>query len=159
MRAKRVACHGLLLILTSVWLALIFLPAYSAAQQWAITPWLYFFFRHVCHQIPERSFFWMGHQLAVCHRCLGIYLGFWLGLIALPIVPSLTRPLRENPRWLILFVLPMLGDVFAANTVASRFLTGMIAGFPVAFFIMTAFQQLPFPGDVPGDSHEPGPAR
>ena len=34
----------------------------------------------VCHQLPERSFFWMnGAQLPVCARCTGLYLG---GLLA-----------------------------------------------------------------------------
>src|SRR5512138_2688166 len=29
----------------------------------------------VCHQIPERSFFLSGLPLAVCARCLGLYVG------------------------------------------------------------------------------------
>ena len=30
----------------------------------------------VCHQKPERSFFWKGKQFPVCARCTGIYLGY-----------------------------------------------------------------------------------
>ncbi|HWI19970.1 MAG TPA: DUF2085 domain-containing protein [Vicinamibacterales bacterium] len=39
----------------------------------------------VCHQKPERSFFIDAHQLPVCARCTGLYLGaaagflFWIG--------------------------------------------------------------------------------
>ena len=42
----------------------------------------------ICHQIPERSFFWQGHQLPVCARCTGLYVSGavgilgWLGLKA-----------------------------------------------------------------------------
>jgi uncharacterized membrane protein len=35
----------------------------------------------VCHQRPERSFWVFGGGIAVCSRCLGIYLGAALGLL------------------------------------------------------------------------------
>ena len=38
-------------------------------------------FALVCHQQPERSFFWFGGSVAVCARCLGIYLGAAVGLL------------------------------------------------------------------------------
>ena len=38
-------------------------------------------FAIVCHQRPERSFFLFGSTVAVCSRCLGIYLGAALGLV------------------------------------------------------------------------------
>ena len=38
-------------------------------------------FALVCHQRPERSFFIFGAQVAVCARCLGIYLGAAVGLL------------------------------------------------------------------------------
>ncbi|HEY2434127.1 MAG TPA: DUF2085 domain-containing protein [Vicinamibacterales bacterium] len=31
--------------------------------------------RFICHQRPERSFFFHGRQLAVCARCTGLYFG------------------------------------------------------------------------------------
>jgi uncharacterized membrane protein len=33
----------------------------------------------ICHQIPERSFHIAGHQLPLCARCTGIYLGALMG--------------------------------------------------------------------------------
>lgn len=36
----------------------------------------------VCHQRPERSFFWDAHQLPVCARCTGLYLSAGIGLAA-----------------------------------------------------------------------------
>jgi uncharacterized membrane protein len=38
-------------------------------------------FALVCHQRPERSFWIFGYQVAVCARCLGIYLGAAIGLV------------------------------------------------------------------------------
>jgi uncharacterized membrane protein len=35
----------------------------------------------VCHQRPDRSFFWEGHQLPVCARCTGLYAGAVVGLL------------------------------------------------------------------------------
>ena len=35
----------------------------------------------ICHQRPERSFFWDGHQLPVCARCTGLYLSGVVGLL------------------------------------------------------------------------------
>lgn len=36
----------------------------------------------VCHQRADRSFDLAGAQLPVCARCLGLYVGGWLGAIA-----------------------------------------------------------------------------
>jgi uncharacterized membrane protein len=36
----------------------------------------------ICHQRPERSFFWGEHQFPVCARCTGLYLSAALGVIA-----------------------------------------------------------------------------
>lgn len=38
-------------------------------------------FSLVCHQQPERSFALFGGTVAVCARCLGIYLGAALGML------------------------------------------------------------------------------
>jgi len=38
-------------------------------------------FALVCHQRPERSFWIFGAPVAVCARCLGIYLGAAIGLL------------------------------------------------------------------------------
>ena len=44
----------------------------------------------ICHQRPERSFFVNGHQLAVCARCTGLYLG---SAIAAPLALFAACPL------------------------------------------------------------------
>jgi uncharacterized membrane protein len=39
------------------------------------------FFHAVCHQRPERSFWFLGQPWAVCVRCAGIYAGLALGVL------------------------------------------------------------------------------
>lgn len=50
----------------------------------------------VCHQFPERSFFWDGHQLPVCARCTGLYVSAGVALLAWPAV-KLSRAWRPLP--------------------------------------------------------------
>lgn len=40
---------------------------------------IFWFFSPVCHQDPARSFWILGAPVAVCARCLGIYLGAAVG--------------------------------------------------------------------------------
>lgn len=41
----------------------------------------------ICHQLPERSFHLGTAQLPVCARCIGIYAGVALGLVAQALAP------------------------------------------------------------------------
>lgn len=50
----------------------------------------------LCHQIPERSFFFHEHQAPLCARCTGIYLGMALGLFFL-VIRRRTRASRLPP--------------------------------------------------------------
>ena len=53
----------------------------------------------ICHQRPERSFFFHGHQLAVCARCTGLYFG---AALAVPFaVAGARRFERSRARWLL----------------------------------------------------------
>src|SRR5262249_7271229 len=55
------------------------------------------------HQRPERSFQLFGHQMSVCARCTGIYVGaaaFALFALRRAFAPSALRPDRW-PRWTI----------------------------------------------------------
>jgi uncharacterized membrane protein len=67
-----------------LWLAGIWLAPYlrSRASPWSSLA--YAFYSPVCHQVPGRSFSCFGQPLAVCARCLGIYLGFLVGLGLFP---------------------------------------------------------------------------
>ena len=128
------------------WIGLIFLAPYARLAEWGGSSLIYQFFHQICHQIPERSFAWDGAPLAVCHRCLGIYLGFAAGLLAAGRLTRLVRALLERPRLLLLFCLPLAIDVLVLpNTWWTRFLTGWIAGLPVSVFVQLALEQMMSP--------------
>jgi uncharacterized membrane protein len=54
----------------------------------------------ICHQIPERSFFWQGQQLPVCARCTGLYLSGAAGILGWLVLKAgrRSRPIRVDPR-------------------------------------------------------------
>ena len=129
--------------IASLWLLAVFVAPLLAQRQSSLAPLVYAFFDAVCHQDPARSFHLDGGPLAVCHRCTGLYLGFFLGLATLPRWPRGRSWLLERPRRVIVFALPMLIDVAVlANTPASRFSTGLIAAAPVAVLLWAAAEQL-----------------
>lgn len=132
-----------------VWLLLIVLPAIFAAngQTSASSP-LYFFFSHLCHQMPERSFHLGDHQLAVCSRCFGVYFGLLLGLAIYPLWRSIEN-IDPLPRiWLFASMIPIAIDwslgAFGIwdNNHASRFITGLILGVGCATYIMPALVEI-----------------
>lgn len=66
----------------------------------------------ICHQRPERSFFWGTHQFPVCARCTGLYLSAVVGLAAWVAIKSATKwqPHAIDPRtaraWLVVAAVP-----------------------------------------------------
>ena len=52
-------------------------PALAAIGYDQLARAIFVGFSVACHQIPERSFFLFGHQLAVCQREVGIYVGLF----------------------------------------------------------------------------------
>jgi uncharacterized membrane protein len=126
-----------------VWLAGVFFVAYARGQGLPGAGLAYTCFGTVCHQIPERSLHLFGAALPVCHRCLGLYLGFTVGLLAWPYLHRPQRFLLASPRWVLIFIAPMFVDVFLIqNTATTRFVTGFSAAFPVALLTWAAAVQL-----------------
>jgi len=106
-------------------------------------------FSGVCHQLPTRSPHVGGVQLAVCHRCLGIY---W-ALPAAAIVYRLVRgawPFHGRSALFLLLasVLPAgvdwLGDVLGlwTNTPASRMITGALFGLVAGYYLARAVGEI-----------------
>lgn len=99
-------------------------------------------FGFVCHQLPTRSPHIYDVQLAVCHRCMGIY---W-ALPAAAILYAFTRGIRalEGRRILTTVLLAGIpaavdwgGDVLGiwSNTLASRIITGSIFGIVAGYIL------------------------
>jgi uncharacterized membrane protein len=109
---------------------------------------IYLFFSKICHQIPERSFFIFGKQLAVCSRCTGLYFGFLVGAILYPFIFKLNRVTTPSPKYLFIACIPIGVDIFirtfhiAENTFASRLITGLILGATTIIFIVPGILSL-----------------
>jgi len=133
----------LLCIATLIFVSLISVaPVAAATNHPQVAQFTYQLFHFLCHQLPERSYFIVGHPLAVCARCVGIYLGFLLLLLAYPLVRSLRETSLPHRRWLLLAAAPLLIDFGLTflgiweNTHTSRFVTGFLFGAVTVFYIM-----------------------
>ncbi|MEZ5429158.1 MAG: DUF2085 domain-containing protein [Pyrinomonadaceae bacterium] len=131
------------------WMFLILLAPIARSNGWTgLSEPLYKFFRFLCHQMPERSFYLVGNQLAVCSRCFGVYFGLVFGFLIYPLIRSIDE-IEPLPRvWLFLSVVPIGVDWSLGvlgiwdNTHLSRFVTGLILGSMCAIFIIPALVEL-----------------
>ena len=157
---------------TVAWLGAIVLAPYLRSRgHGAAASFLYALFAPVCHQIPGRSFRLAGFPLAVCGRCLGIYVGFLAGLLGYPWIDRLTSkrslgtgPRRyglPKPRVFLAFSLP-IGLDFAAgliglwdSTNAVRFATGAAWGALLPFYFLPGVVGL-FARRAGGGARPPG---
>ena len=87
----------------------------------------------ICHQKPERSFFFKGYQFPICARCTGISIGFIAALVCLYLRVSFPFSLSTA------FVLPMFLDWLLQflhikeSTNIRRLITGIPGGFGLSF--------------------------
>lgn len=105
-------------------------------------------FAPVCHQMPSRSPYLMGVQLAVGHRVYGILIGLALGSISYLPLRRWDRIFSRHPRWVLAGgVLPMAVDWVVgvvglwANTPVSRMVTGGLFGVVASLFLTRAIVQ------------------
>lgn len=134
--------YSTLMTLSILWVALILAaPWLMAERRFLASTAIYQGLSVVCHQAPERSFYFHGYPMGVCSRCVSIYAGFIIGLSLYPFA----RDLREDRlphRWiLIAAAIPTVMDFTAGilglfeNTFLSRALTGILFGAVAAFYI------------------------
>jgi uncharacterized membrane protein len=132
-----------------LWLALIFSAPILAANGFnSFAHPIYKFFSYICHQIDNRSFHIYEHQLGVCSRCFGVYLGLFLGMIAYPIFRKIEEIEPLARIWLFLAMVPIGIDWSLGffeiweNTHLSRFITGAILGIACGVFLLPAFADI-----------------
>lgn len=108
-----IANHWLLLLNSTLGLLVglpLLAPLLMAHGQTRLSNAIYFVYRYVvhCHQMPSRSFFLAGHQMALCQRDIAIYGSMFLAGLAYSLMRGRVRPL---PIWaFILLITPMAVD-------------------------------------------------
>ncbi|MBN8570153.1 MAG: DUF2085 domain-containing protein [Ignavibacteria bacterium] len=143
--------YVVILLLTLLWNASVFLAPLFMELGGAFTKFslfIYCFFSPVCHQQDVRSFHLFGYKLAVCSRCVSIYLGFLIAVIFYPIKIKLSNIELPPLSYLLIPVLLIAADAFFdmfglfANSFLSRSVTGAITGFVLPFFLIPGFVKL-----------------
>lgn len=143
---------------SSILLVLATLPGFVGAD---LRSMLMLGFSGVCHQIAERSPHLGGVQLAVCHRCYGIYVALPIAALSFPILRRMDTILnRFAPVLICLAVLvpgvDWMGDVVGlwSNTAISRLVTGAFFGIISGYFLSRALTDL-FRRDKGAPLHAP----
>jgi uncharacterized membrane protein len=141
-RRNAMIVYAALTALSILWASLILAaPWLMAERHFLASAVIYKGFSAVCHQAPERSFYFHGRPMGVCSRCASIYAGFVIGLLLYPLLRDL-REERFPPRWILIgaavpTVIDFAGGVLGlfANTFLSRALTGVLFGAVAAFYV------------------------
>lgn len=94
--------------------------------------------KYLCHQKPERSFFYKEKQFPVCSRCTGIVIGAAVGFI----LASLTRPNLIFVLGFIPLIIDGTTQYYGLRTSNNtlRFVTGLLCGFSIPFVVFKTNQ-------------------
>lgn len=94
-----------------------------------------------CHQLPERSFFYKGHQFPVCARCTGVTIGQLAAIVA-----NLFTDISATVSFIYLGIMGL--DWFLQTTRIKmsnnyrRLFTGVLGGFGLFNLYCIAFKKL-----------------
>jgi uncharacterized membrane protein len=109
-------------------------------------------FSSVCHQIADRSPTIDGVQLAVCHRCFGIFTGLAVASTLFVVLITARQWLKARAGLVILCALaPVAADWGAdalglwSNSPFSRTVTGAVFGFTMGALLVASL----YPGTAP----------
>jgi len=116
-------------------------PLLSHFKQETASSIVYQMFSASCHQQPERSFNLLGHKLAVCARCTGIYVGVSISSLAYMLLKK-GQCSKTSIKWPLLAALPLAADWLGQhlgiwtgwNTL--RFATGLLLGIAIPAYII-----------------------
>lgn len=102
----------------------------------------------ICHQRPERSFFIAGHQLPVCARCTGLYVG---AALAAPFAVALAASMASVRARVVLglaalptvttWTLEFAGVMPFSNV--ARFAAALPLGFAAAWLVIGVLRERP----------------
>jgi len=140
--------YALILAGSFAWVVAIFLAPYFKSRDSPLGALIYALFAPVCHQIPGRSFYLVGHPLAVCSRCLGIYLGFLFGTLLYPFGGRLSRVRLPKLRTFLAMSAPIAADTAAnflrlwSTSNMLRLTTGFLWGLLLPFYFIAGFAEL-----------------
>ncbi len=136
------------LVASFIWCLLILLPSLlgdGGGTGKYISEIDYQYFGHICHQFDERSLHINEHKMSVCARCSGIYFGFLIGVLVVPLFKMVKI---KNFTYTLVFILsPMIIDIsldflgIHQSTLLTRTLTGLMFGFPSAIILYPSFEQ------------------
>lgn len=147
-RALVLSFYVLTLVGTLVLIGSTFLAPWLASRNSSLAAPFYRAFSSVCHQIPSRCLSLFGQPLAVCGRCLGVYVGLLGGCLAFPLRAGLFSARLPRPWVFPVFTLPLAVDLLGnALTLWStgiwlRMITGFLWGIILPFFFLAALNDL-----------------
>lgn len=118
---------------------------FNQSAPWPLQ-WQHQTFYSLCHQIADRSFWINGQPMAVCSRCLGIYSGFALGWVLLPMLSAIKITRLAYIKKIVVVVLlfnliDAAGNFFGLwqNTLVSRTALGGMLGSSAALIFIGDF--------------------
>lgn len=135
--------HSVTIAVLFIWIGLIFLAPGLKSRSSLLSSIIYNVFSPVCHQNPSRCFTFLGHPLAVCTRCLGIYTGFLFGMFIYPAVRGFKSVSLPRIKLFITLSIPVAIDTagnffFIWSTPGwLRFVFGWIWGLILPFYFVT----------------------
>ena len=140
-----------LLFVNSVSFVVLILPTIVApallALDWnAPAQTIFAVYSTICHQMPSRSFFVFGEQMAFCQRQFAIHAAFFFfGMVYI----LFRRRLKSLPTWLaVVYSIPIAVDGFTQlfgwreSTWELRLVTGGLFGLTVVWYVFPHFEIL-----------------
>ena len=108
--------------------------------------WQHQVFEWLCHQDPNRSFSINGELMAVCARCIGIYISFATVVLLMPVISRFYYVINKRILKLITVIIvvnfaDILLNAFGiwSNTLQSRLLLGTLFGGFLALLLTNEF--------------------
>jgi uncharacterized membrane protein len=143
--------------LALLWTGGVVLAPWLAAQDSVLGGWLRLLYRPGCHQISDRCLDLGFGPLAVCARCMGLYVGGSLGLLWTALR---NRPSRPRPVWLAVVAAPTILD-FAAGQLGlpnlgnwTRFAVALPLGLLAGLYLGDALMAIVRQNQNPQDSRD-----